>query len=131
MEKSEVNGGNVRQARYVRRSGSSCDSLELLRVALHHARQCLLARSGAGGFGRSSTSGGAASGRRTSGASPSQRGLRPHCGHGAAESGFIGRRRRPCRALHPPMDAGFTMKPLNDFRGSQLAAVIPAFKSFY
>ena len=61
--------------------GSSCDVLELR--APSHAR--LLARSGA------AASGGA------SGAS--QRGLRPH--FGAAESGFIGRRRRLGRALYP------------------------------
>ncbi len=69
------------------------------RSVASHAR--LLARS----EGRS-TSGGAASGR-TGASGASQRVLpsRKHCG--AAESGFIGRRRRLGRALYPPTDAGF------------------------
>jgi hypothetical protein len=36
----------------------------------------------------------------------------------------------PAARYTPPMDAGFTMQPLNEFKGSQLAAVIPAFKAF-
>ena len=69
------------------------------RSVASHAR--LLARSGAAAFGRSA-SGGAACGR-TGASGASTRGLRPHCG--AAESGFIGRRRRLGRALYPPTDA--------------------------
>jgi hypothetical protein len=65
-----------------------CDSGSLAvcrrRSAASHAR--LLARSGAAAFGRTGAPG------------ASQRGLRPHCG--AAESGFIGRRRRLGRALY-------------------------------
>ena len=75
------------------------------RYAASHAR--LLARSGAAAFAAAfgrSTSGGAASGR-TGASGAARRGLRPRCG--AAESGFIGRRRRLGRALYPPTDAGF------------------------
>jgi hypothetical protein len=52
-----------------------------------------------------STSGGAASGR-TGASGATQRGFRPHRDCGAAESGFIGRRRRLCRAVYLPTDAG-------------------------
>ena len=61
------------------------------RSVASHAR--LLARSGAAAFGRTGASG------------ATQCGLRTHCG--AAESGFIGRRRRLGRALYPPTDARF------------------------
>jgi hypothetical protein len=72
-------------------------------LSLRHAR--LLSRSGAAAFGGGrSTSCGAASGR-TGASGASQRVLRTHCD--AAESGFIGRRRRLGRALYPPTDAGF------------------------
>ncbi len=74
------------------------------RSVASHAR--LLARSGAAAFGRTAAplAHGAASGR-TGASGATQRVLRTHCG--AAESGFIGRRRRLGRALYPPTDAGF------------------------
>jgi hypothetical protein len=87
-----------------------------LRPAAGHARQLNAAvppRGYRSTFGRSTPAGRRrAAGRTGVGGAASQRGLRPHCG--AAESGFIGRRRRLCpgRELHPPMDAGFTMRPL-------------------
>ncbi len=85
-------------------SGASATFLSM-NVCRRSAASCarLLARSGAAAFGRSSTSNGAASGR-TGASGATQRSLRPHCG--AAESGFIGKRRRLGRALYPPTDAG-------------------------
>ncbi len=91
------------------RAGASGASSTLLgmRVCRRSAssRARLLARSGAAAEGHS-TSCGAASGR-TGASGAAQRGLRPHCG--AAESGFIGRRRRLGRAVYPPTDASFEM----------------------
>ena len=87
----------LRRQRHIR---SSCDSLNLL--ALHHAR--LLSHSGAAAaFGRGTADDAACGRAGASGAA--LRVLRTHCG--AAESGFIGGRRRLGRALYPPTDARF------------------------
>ena len=78
---------------------SACESVAVLRQAM---RVCSLAAvlwpSAAAPLG------GAASGR-TGASGAALRVLRTHCD--AAESGFIGRRRRLGRALYPPTDAGF------------------------
>jgi hypothetical protein len=85
------------------------------RSVASHAR--LLARSGAAAFGRTGASG------------ATQRVLdRTHCS--AAESGFIGRRRRLGRALYPPTDASFEMVLYNDFKGPFKIIVKDRLKSF-